>query len=169
MTDILHPLEGKRRNVEERGRFWTRSSKFRLLYIYIYIHTCANICVRIYVCNIFTMASHYYSNGQSSKIGKNGMDECLAFLGSVGSVGFIFSLVSFVDFVGRYCSLISIDFIHMVYFPNNAIRVWSALIISTWDFDSIDRGKLFPGDEKIYICWRRFYFGHACFFLSCDK
>lgn len=54
------------------------------------------------------MASHYYSNGQSSKIGKNGMDECLAFLGSVGSVGFIFSLVSFVDFVGRYCSLISI-------------------------------------------------------------
>lgn len=120
MTDILHPPEGKRRNVEERvlNSFFEISTS-----IYIYIHTCANICVRIYVCNIFTMASHYYSNGQSSKIGKNGMDECLAFLGSVGSVGFIFSLVSFVDFVGRYCSLISIDFIHMVYFPNNAIRV----------------------------------------------
>lgn len=35
--------------------------------------------------------------------------------------------------------------------------------------NTIDRRKLFPGDEKIYICWRRFYFGHACFFLSCDK
>lgn len=101
------PRRGKRRRKRT-----VLNSVLRNFDFYVYMHTTYAIFSR--------WRRIIASNGQKSKIGKNGMDEFLDFLGSVGFVGFIYSawFRSWI-LLGDNCSvLISIDLIYMVYFRN---------------------------------------------------